>query len=389
MSFYKPRRVCYEERDLKGPFHLCAHFSHFIDHLYRIFLLLPRELQGSISITHDLADHAEALGLPPEKFHLFNNACHIKNRAKGLSIPKQDGILLGASKRVLRDLIAVHKLKKPVALVEHGCGLTYVGDRNGPRIRQKSFLVPGTQGDIVNLHIVPNKRVGKMYREYYPLSDIAVVGCPKLDKWHTQNGWKLHDPIRVCISTHFDLKRCNETRSAWPWMKHGVKALQDSGYEVITHCHPRGREKYCPEFEEMGLTFLPNFDEVLEYADVYIADCTSTIYEFASTGRPVVCYNAPIYRKHINHGLRFWEDIPGPQCDRPEDMPKAVNEAIEFPSDKRESVLRHVYHKMDGKAAERAVNALVKWRDSAVEYAKQNPDWKRYSNRKQRKGRML
>ena len=50
-----------------------------------------------------------------------------------------------------------------------------------------------------------------------------------------------------------------------------------------------------------------DFDEVMERSTLYICDNSSTLYEFASTGRPVVVLNAPWFRRDIEHGLRFWE----------------------------------------------------------------------------------
>ena len=56
-----------------------------------------------------------------------------------------------------------------------------------------------------------------------------------------------------------------------------------------------------------GIEYADDFDEVLRRADVYACDNSSTLYEFASTGRPVVVLNAPWYRREANHGLRFWD----------------------------------------------------------------------------------
>jgi hypothetical protein len=58
--------------------------------------------------------------------------------------------------------------------------------------------------------------------------------------------------------------------------------------------------------------------EVQRRAAVYVCDNSSSMYEFAATGRPVVVLDLPEgrikgigYRRNINHGLRFWDALFG------------------------------------------------------------------------------
>ena len=41
-------------------------------------------------------------------------------------------------------------------------------------------------------------------------------------------------------------------------------------------------------------------------ADLYAVDNSSTLFEFAATGRPVVVLNAPWYRRSVTAWPRFW-----------------------------------------------------------------------------------
>jgi UDP-N-acetylglucosamine:LPS N-acetylglucosamine transferase len=97
---------------------------------------------------------------------------------------------------------------------------------------------------------------------------------------------------------------------------------------------------------------------------VYVCDNSSTIYEFAATGRPVVVLNGPHYRRDVHHGLRFWDaaDV-GIQVDHPRDLPDAIEEALRDPEPRRrarEAALGIVYAHRTG-AAQRAAAALTDW----------------------------
>jgi CDP-glycerol glycerophosphotransferase (TagB/SpsB family) len=97
-------------------------------------------------------------------------------------------------------------------------------------------------------------------------------------------------------------------------------------------------------------------------ADLYVADNTSTLYEFAATDRPVVVLSPPFYRRETYHGLRFWDHIPGIECSHTDHLEACIEEAlIDTPSRKkqRRAAVEGAYGPQDGKATERAVEAIV------------------------------
>ena len=111
-----------------------------------------------------------------------------------------------------------------------------------------------------------------------------------------------------------------------------------------------------------GIEHVATFDEVCRRADVYVCDNSSTIFEFASTGRPVVLLNSPQYRKRIHHGLRFWDAASvGVQVDTAAELPDAIQRALhEDHSAEREAALDIVYaYRTD--AAQRAADAIMEW----------------------------
>jgi CDP-glycerol glycerophosphotransferase (TagB/SpsB family) len=106
---------------------------------------------------------------------------------------------------------------------------------------------------------------------------------------------------------------------------------------------------------------VPRFEDVCRRADVYVCDNSSTLFEFAATGRPVVLLNSAAWPKGRGPGLRFWEAAGvGVQVDRPADLGDAVQRAIELwgPDVRaRQAALDIVYAFRSG-AAERAVAAI-------------------------------
>jgi UDP-N-acetylglucosamine:LPS N-acetylglucosamine transferase len=107
---------------------------------------------------------------------------------------------------------------------------------------------------------------------------------------------------------------------------------------VLGHGHPRIMERLLPIYDALDIEPVYDFEEVLERADCYVCDNSSTMFEFASTGRPVVVLNPPWYRREVNHGLRFWEAAGvGVNCDRPQDLAGAVATALQDPPPQREA----------------------------------------------------
>jgi len=59
-------------------------------------------------------------------------------------------------------------------------------------------------------------------------------------------------------------------------------------YEVIGHAHPRALLKVAHYYRAARVEVVPDFAEVCRRADLYICDNSSSMFEFAATGRPVV-----------------------------------------------------------------------------------------------------
>jgi hypothetical protein len=247
---------------------------------------------------------------------------------------------------------------RPIILVEHGAGQSYGSAGGGAH--------PGgpDRGDVV-LFLCPNDSVAERNRRVYPNAEIAVVGSPKMDRWH---GFKkpsnpVANPV-VALAWHWDCVIVPEARSAF---RHYIPALPDlsAAYRgrLLGHAHPRFLGTIAPIYREHGIEVVAEFDEVLARADLLVFDNSSVGYEFASTGRPVVACNAPWYRREVWHGLRFWDPLPGLEVDEPGELLSGIRTALEDPEPyprMRERASRTVYAARDGRASERAAEAILK-----------------------------
>lgn len=256
------------------------------------------------------------------------------------------------------SLIRARRMKfRRIILAQHGAGQSYAGERR----TSKQPGYPGGQDNTdVGLFLVPNEHAAGRWRDAYPKARVAVVGCPKLDQLPRR------DPSSpgpaVAISFHWAAHFSPEAGSAFSHFWPQLPRLAER-FHLIGHSHPLRRD-LPGVYRKYDIEFVSSFDEVCRRADVYVCDNSSTIFEFASTGRPVVLMNGPRYRKQVHHGLRFWDaaDV-GLQCDVPDELPDVVAEALRDPSarhSEREAALDMVYQPRSG-GAQRAADAILDW----------------------------
>lgn len=243
-----------------------------------------------------------------------------------------------------------------IARIEHGAGQSY-GTGHGS-------YAGGKGAEKVGLFLTPNHYSAELWKAAYPDAQVEVVGSPKLDLLPPKDPAY---PLTVATAFHWDCGVVSETMSAFGYYRPALPVLA-SVYNVIGHGHPRGMigpPRLAKRYLRCGITnVVADFAEVCRQADVFVADNTSALFEFAATGRPVVVLNSPSYRKNVEHGLRFWSaaDV-GVQVDRPSDLVAAVVEALkDRPQQraKREAALAQVYAYRSG-AAERAARVLEAW----------------------------
>lgn len=262
------------------------------------------------------------------------------------------------------DAVGAAGRGRPLVYLEHGAGQAYGGDPwmagaagwSGARAR-------GLEN--VRLFLCPSETVAQRWRDVHPAPAVAI-GCPKLDAAHRALATDLpgHRPA-VAITFHWDCPLGPETRSAWPYWDRALPELvqwcRRHGVDVLGHGHPRLWSRIARRWQSLGVEPVADLAEVLERADVLVADNTSAMFEFASLDKPVVVLNAPWYRRDVEHGLRFWSHVPGAQVDHRGLLVPAVDEALRDPAATRElraAATAAAYAHTDGHAAARAAQAI-------------------------------
>lgn len=287
---------------------------------------------------------------------------------------------------------AVKVRPQPVVYVEHGSGQAYSGD---PRSAGAPSYHGGFGIDRPLLFLCPREAVAEAWRSAYPRVSAVAVGCPKLDRWHgimaasrvdagqadtksAEHGVAGAKGFRqamtpgrsgpvVAVTFHWDCGLVPETRSALP---HFNRALPDlvawakaEGVRLMGHGHPRLWGAIRRRWRALGVEEAPDFSDVLDQADLLVADNTSAIWEFASLDRPLVILDAPWYRLEVQHGLRFWDHADaGHRTGTPTMLTPKVEMALAHPDfyrDNRARAVAEVYPVADGQAARRAAAAIL------------------------------
>lgn len=257
---------------------------HYLKHMVPIWAALPEALRGNV---HPLYDQGAAQRPPMGRWALVAGW--------------QD--------------VAPLRGQCNMIYVEHGAGQTYVDRPHDPSYSGSR----GQRHRGVVGYIAPSRTVADRWDK-----PAAAVGCPKMDEWLDKPKGQLSSTQpTVEFAWHWDCSLVPETRSAWPhyapWFDEIARRFTDQGFNVFQHQHPKWRrDEKAPTHTPWGIC---NSEEgIFRYGDILIVDNSSLAYEFALLGRPVICLNAPWYRRDVEHGLRFWSHVPGIQIDDPEEL---------------------------------------------------------------------
>jgi hypothetical protein len=270
---------------------------HFLYHLVPVWRALDESERGSVYVADTkVAQVAENLELPI---------------SRGSTVPPSStAIRLVAS---WGDLRRIRGQGRPIVFMEHGAGFTF-------GTRHESYA-GGLGRDNVSLFLCPNQQVHDRNRHFYPDIPAEIVGCPKLDHLSTRS------PVgrTVAVSFHWPARVVPETNWCFPEYRNALRYLAEQAEcEVIGHGHPRVWPRLEEVYKRLDIEPVADFDEVLDRCDVYVHDSGSTLYESAAAGRGVIALNSRFYRRDVDHGLRFWQSIPGPQVDTADQLAPMV-----------------------------------------------------------------
>lgn len=298
---------------------------HYLDHMLPVWRALPDHLRGTFYLSRRLM-----FRMPEAEL--------LQSR-----LPKGDGLVLVAGFADLKRTAGRHAI-----LMEHGCGQSYGGAHPA--------YAGGTGRHNVVGFLLPNQQSAARCRVAYPDRRVEVIGSPRLAHLQGIPERRTSNRTTVAFSFHWDNPELPETRSAWGHFLPGVEMMaRDPKYRVIGHGHPKLFADIEPVYRKMGVETASSFEEVVERADVFVCDNSSTLFEFAYVRGPVVVMNPPWYRTDVNHGLRFWEaaDV-GPQVWDPGSIPGAVELALREPWPGKEAALSVAFDAVEDPAARAA-----------------------------------
>jgi DNA-binding transcriptional LysR family regulator len=231
--------------------------------------------------------------------------------------------------------------------MEHGVGQTY-GEGHSAYAGG-----PGRCGT-VDVFLCPNERVAALNRATCPGARVEVIGTPWLDELARI---ERSPDVDAAVSFHWDLPLCPETRCTiddwWP-------AVTDLAgrRSLLGHGHPRAA-RVLDRFRDAGIPVAERFEDVAARARVYVCDNSSTLFYAAALGLGVVVLDSPRYRRHVEHGLRFWEHADvGVRVACGADLASAVQEALAGPTIRAAGVVEELFP-WRGEAVERAVGVLI------------------------------
>lgn len=304
--------------------------NHYVDHIAPIWLKLPDKYRGT--------------------FYVSKNSYQ---KAQSYNIDSIISLPIG-----LLTLVASYgdyrKTNGHVIFMEHGIGNTYSNDHPS--------YAGGMGKDRVVLFLNQHYYTQEKNINAYPSAKQAIIGTPKLDSINRDLNFTFNDKPNICLSFHWDCNVAPETKTAFEHYRGIIPFINmNKNFNLFFHGHPRDEKVWDNYCKKNNIKRIKDLSKVFEIADIYICDNSSSMYEFAATGKPVIVLNAPWYRKDINHGIRFWEFILGPQVDYPKDLFAVIDYMIKNPhcwDDVRNEIIDILYPNL-GFATETAVKTII------------------------------
>lgn len=246
--------------------------------------------------------------------------------------------------------------QRPCILVEHGVGQAYDVDHPS--------YSGGCRRGSVALFLCPNEVVARRNADAYPEAQVAIIGSPRLDQLRQRA--TSTDRTTAALSFHWDCRLTPESRWALPHYERAlpdlVAALRKAGHEVIGHGHPRFSVHFSRLWQRLGVEHVRDFTEVVDRAWLYVCDNSSTLYEWAALGRPVVVLDAPWYRQSVDLWPRFWScaDVGVRIADPLHLQPAVLLGLLDPPAvrARRQAIVDEVTPLLDGQGAQRAAAAI-------------------------------
>lgn len=312
-----------------------ARRNHYIDHLAPVWNAMPEDRRGTFYVNEQTFMYAKwKTGADPVIVS---------------DLPISDDPVLVCA---YGDMNRASRAGRVLINMEHGTGHTF----NTP-------AYPNGRGarDFIDLFLAPNEYTAQKIRDIR-MKPVKVIGTPKMDDLLKSAALNPNDGT-VCIAFHWGNKKTKpaEAGSALDHYR-AVLPILKRQYKLIAHGHPLAEVEHRQLFDDLGIEYVPTFEEVCRRASLYINDLSSTLYEFMALGKPVILLNAPWFRRDVNYGIRFWDySNIGFNVDDPKEIFSAIDTMLERPylfRDECAKARRDLYPFL-GVAAEIAVNRIL------------------------------
>ena len=313
--------------------------SYYVDHLVSIWLALPPTARGPFFCSQEASQQAIRYGLKRKDILLVSGTR--RQIAKVLQTIFS-GPVLTASYSNWRIVVTA---KLPAPYIPHGQG--------GP-------------GPGLNLWYNNKEHLDLMLcpTPYAVLPDLpcAIIGGqPKLDRWYNRQP-KNSSPL---LAISFRWREEHSALSHYrPYLKEVKLQAEKRGLSLLGHGHPL---RYKKEFQEVwrsvGIPTHGSFEYVLEHADVYAADCSSSSFEFVGLDRPVIFLDCPKYRGETR-APRFTHSDAGIINKHPLELVEDAIRAYEDPPEvaaKRREIASVLHEGFEGNASKRAADTLMEF----------------------------
>lgn len=302
----------------------------YYDHIKPVYDALPDDRKGHIYVPSNLRREV--------------NGAHVRYNWP----PSSDAPLIVAAAFDLNHGI------RPKAMISHGAGQVYIGDG----VDSPSYD-GGPGREQVGLFLCPNESSVAKNLARYPRAHGAAIGCPKLDAWRNIPA---PGDGTIGVTFHWPCAIVPEAGWAWPSWRDQIANLARRR-RIIGHAHPRARQLLAEYWASIGVEAVWDAAEWIARCDTIVVDNSSIAYEAAAIGRGVVLLDDASWRPEVEHGLRFWSDIPGPHLHPAEGLDgliAALDDTDRWAA-RRAQVTERVYGPVDGRASARAVEALLAW----------------------------
>lgn len=209
-----------------------------------------------------------------------------------------------------RDFQRVYPLRGKTVLMEHGCGLQWFAPHVLDRVRRADLIA------------APNAFVGDRYAALG--AHVEIVGTPKMDAL-----MGIPAPRQGTVAVSFHWTSLRQRTTVLELYRDALEKLA-ANHHVIGHAHPRVFVEVAKFWASLGIEAVQDFTEVVRRADVYCCEHSSTLYEWAALGRPVVLLHSPAGRRVVPQasGLRYDSHAHIGQTARPETLLSAVGLAL-------------------------------------------------------------